>query len=130
MARDVLPRHIQEFLDTFIDSVEQLRVLLLLYSDPQKLWTVAEITAELRSAESSITKRLDDLYSRKVMVRLPELKGSHRFSPSTADIEVVVRDLAEQNQLRPYKVIDAIYSRPDKVLRDFADAFKFRGDKG
>lgn len=129
MARDDLPRDVLHFLDTCIDSVEQLSVLLLLHSDPERVWVASEITTELRSADTSIARRLDDLYARKVLVRVPELKECHKFSPSTPDVREVVQNLSEEYRLRPYRVIDAIYSRPTKALQAFADAFKFRGDK-
>lgn len=127
MAGEDLPESVLKFLDTYIDSVEQLRVLLLLHMSPDRVWTTVEITSELRSAETSIAKRLDDLYARKVIWPIPNSKDSHKFSPTNADVRKVVGELAVQNQIRPYRVVEAIYSRPNKALQAFADAFKLRG---
>ncbi len=129
MTREDLPKDVIDFINNYIDSIEQLSVLLLLYSKSEDVWTIVEIANELRSTVPSITKRLDDLYTRKVLVRMHEMKDSHKFNPSSPDVRAVVASLAKQNQIRPYRVIDLIYSRPTKALKQFADAFKLRGDK-
>lgn len=129
MARDDIPNEILNFLHECIDSVEQLRVLLLLSDNPVRVWTVTELTKELRSTETSIQKRLDDLYSRGVLARDSSLAGKHRFNPSSEDMRTLVKSLEQINQARPYRVIDAIFSRPSEALKAFADAFKFRGGK-
>lgn len=123
-----LPENILKFLNTYIDSIEQLRILLLLHSFPDRVWTTAEITAELRSTDTSVVKRLDDLYSRKVLSRVPDSMNRHQFNPISVDLKKVIGELAVQNQLRPYRVIEAIYSQPSKALQQFADAFKLKGD--
>jgi hypothetical protein len=129
VATEEVPEKVLRFLDSYIDSIEQLRVLLLLYSDPSRIWTTAQVTAELRSSDTSIVKRLEDLYARGVLERRPELGGAHRFTPCTEELVDAIDCVARENQVRPYRLIEAIYSRPNRALRDFADAFKFRGDK-
>ncbi|MEO5971027.1 MAG: MarR family transcriptional regulator [Bdellovibrionia bacterium] len=129
MVPEDLPKNILDFIKDRIDSVEQLSVLLLLYTKPEILWTTSEIAKELRSTVPSITKRLNDLYTRGVLVRMHETKDIHKFKPSSADIEELVASLATQNRIRPYKVVDSIYSQPTTILQQFADAFKLRGGK-
>lgn len=123
-----LSENLRQFIQGCLDSVEQLRVLLLLYSQPDRTWTTAEITAEMRSVESSIGKRLEGLYTRRVLNRATGT-GTHQFLPARPEITALVRELADENQLRPYRVIDAIYARPSQSIQDLADAFKLRGDK-
>jgi hypothetical protein len=125
---DDAPTNVQRFVADCIDSVEQLRVLLLLFSDRQRPWTVAEITRELRSVESSIEKRLNDLYGRKVLLRESD-PAKHRFVPFSPEIEATIAELAKLHEVRPYRVIEMIYSRPSEALRQFADAFKIKKDK-
>ncbi len=128
MVGEEIPARVVRFLETCIDSIEQLRVLLLLHSCPSREWTVTEMTAELRSSEASIAKRLDDLYQRKVLDRPVDPAARHRFNPITTELRDVIAELAHENEVRPYRLIDAIYSKPDKGLQEFADAFKIRGD--
>jgi hypothetical protein len=129
MPGDKLPEILRHFLESSIDSVEQLRVLLLLRSDLNRQWTIEEITAEMRSSTSSIQKRLDDLYARGVLVHLPESGERHSYRPANDQLRDVITLLAEVDLVRPYCVIDAIYSNPTKSLKAFSDAFRLRRDK-
>ena len=129
MVGNELPENILHFLDTRLDSVEQLQVLFLLHAEPERIWSTAEITAELRSSDTSITKRLDDLYASKVLVRMPELQGRHRFSPASPEILQIVHLLAELYRTKPSRVSEAIFSGPNKSLQAFANAFRRNGAK-
>jgi hypothetical protein len=127
MTVDGLPEDVIKFIADSIDSVEQLRVLLLLYNSPERAWTTAEISEELRSVESSISKRLEGLYDRHVLSLDPKAPTRHRFNPTSAHVGDIVRRLNDINRVRPYQVIDAIYAAPPRSLTALADAFKFRG---
>lgn len=129
MFHDDLPERVLLFLDKYIDSVELLRVLLLLYSTPDKVWTKNEITNELRSTDASISKRLDDLYNRGVLIS-PKNKDLHLFAPVSDELKKTIIELDKINKTRSFTIIDAIYSRSNiNKIRAFADAFVVRGDK-
>jgi hypothetical protein len=127
MSDHEIPEDVLRFLESCIDSVEQLQILLLLHSEPERSWTSAQISRELRSTDTSIEKRVEGLYVRDVLRRPPEKGDPIRFRPGTPELAKVIQRLSEQNQKRPYRVIDAIYSHPRKALKAFADAFKFKG---
>jgi hypothetical protein len=129
MKRDDLPKELRFFLETSINSIEQLQVLILLHAHPNRIWTTQEIATELRSVDSSIQKRLQDIYTRHILLEIPNKVNEHQFLPSSPVMHTLIDLLATENQLRPYQVIDAIYASPDKSILDFANAFKMRGDK-
>lgn len=124
MSANRIPESVERLILESIDSVELLRVLMLLFDQPERAWTVAEINRELRSSESSIAKRLSDLYSRRLLKR-PETE-SHCYVPYSEETAQAVRALAECHRLMPYRVIELIYSRPTDALRAFAAAFKIK----
>lgn len=127
MRRDDLPEDVRYFLQTSIDSIEQLQVLLLLQAQPDRIWTTSEITFELRSVDSSIQNRLDKLYKRNILARHGD--SEHKFLPTSTEMLNIIEKVVSENQLRPYQIIDAIYSSAEKSIQDFANAFKMRGDK-
>jgi hypothetical protein len=129
MSDDISER-ILNFLDSAIDSVELLEVLLLIYSNPDKAWSKNEITTILRSTEASITKRLNDLYQRGVLLANDDQHDLHTFKPANEEIKKTIIELEKLYKSKSYKVIDAIYSRTHtKKIRAFANAFILRGDK-
>jgi hypothetical protein len=130
VGQDELSEGIRIFLENCIDSVEQLEVLLLLHAEPEREWSLAEIIAELRSTENSIKQRLANLYSRKVLAPPEPGSTTHRFRVVAPETTPIIDELAEHYRIRPNRVIDAIYARPTKALRDLADAFRiWRGRK-
>lgn len=120
-----IPEDVRKFVMEYVDSFEMLRVLVLLYETPDRTWTTQEITMELRSAEGAIEKRLGDLYVRRILQRPPD-GDVHRYVACSAEMGEVITQLVECYHVRPYRIIDMIYSRPAEALRAFADAFRIR----
>lgn len=129
MAFEDIPSALVEFVHSSVDSVEQVLVLLALQSQPERRFTIAELTKELRSVESSIERRLRDLYAKNVLQ--PPAKGdsTHCYRPTSEKVAAVIDVLAKAYRERPSRVIELIYSRPPQAIQAFADAFKFRKDE-
>ena len=127
MQFDDLPKTLVDFVTASIDSVEQVHVLLSLHADPSRTWTVAELTRELRSADASIERRIEDLRARGVLAR-GEAPGTVSFRPASPGARDCIELLAKAYRERPTRLIELIYSKPPQALQAFADSFKFRKD--
>lgn len=127
---DDVPESVRQFVLSTIDSVELLRVLLLLFEAPSRRWSAADITRELRSSDSSIDKRLHDLYDRRVLSPEANRDAVHQYIPYSGESHAAVEKLVDFHRHRPYRLIDLIYSKPNEALRAFADAFKIKKDRG
>jgi hypothetical protein len=127
MAAEDLSEEIKRFISQNIDSVEQLRVLAVLANDRARRWTVSELTQELRSAPGSIEKRLNDLYSRNVLVADPGSRAQHIFKVDNEQLPLL-EDLLKIFELKPYRIIELIYTPPVNPLTEFANAFKIKKD--
>lgn len=128
MSFDDLPKDLVDFVFASIDSVEQVHVLLSLQANPAREWTVAELTRELRSAEASIERRVDDLRLRGVLAAA-EQPGVVSYKPASERAASCIDLLARAYRERPTRVIELIYSKPPHALKAFADSFKFRKDE-
>jgi hypothetical protein len=126
---DEVPEQVRKFIWEHIDSVELLCVLILLKNDSQRSWTVPDLTRELRSTERSVEKRLEALYSRKVLQPPPGNSNGHRYVPTSPELEATILLLAQVNAQRQYRVMELIFSKPAEALRAFADAFKLKRDE-
>lgn len=129
MGFEDLPSTLVDFVHGSVDSVEQVLVLLTMQAQPNRSWTVRELTKELRSVESSIERRLLDLYQKNVLH--PPAKGvsTHNFHPSSDKIASAILELAKIYREKPSRLIELIYSKPPQAIQAFADAFKFRKDE-
>ncbi len=97
---------------------------------PGEAWTVNKLSQELRSSQSSVQKRLQDLKNRNVLAPTAFAEdGSVHFSAFSPEMETLIRELAVLHQQRPHRVIALIYNKPPAAIQSFADAFKFKKEE-
>ena len=134
MADRGLSEEVKTFITEHISSVEQLEVLLLLHREQQQPWSAQEVSQELRIDPASATERLADLQGRGLLVESagepPATAPLYQYQPQKSNLDDTVNDLAKAYQEYRVTVISLIFSKPIDKIRTFADAFKFRKDKG
>lgn len=123
-------KEINQFVNEYFDSVEQLEVLLLLRDHQNKEWTAAAVSNELRSAPESVAKRLHDLHAKKFLILKTEQESLYRYQPQTERLTQLMDDLAQAYRVRRFSIINLIFSKPPDVIRNFAEAFKIKKDDG
>lgn len=129
MAEANFPEHVKEFILEFIDSVEQLEILLLLKSTPDKKWNCKTISDELRSTPDSVKGRLISLEKSKIIQKVGD---TYQYKPETQELRKAIDDLNDIYRYRKQKIFEFIFS-PMKKIKHFADAFivhQPRGKKG
>lgn len=126
MSDNDIPKSVRDFVFEYIDSVEQLEILLLLESNSQKTWSPPELSGLLRSNLNSIEKRLGHLASQGLIVRNED---SHfAFFTENEELRNTIHTLAEIYRVHRYKIMELIFS-PMKKSRDLAEAFRLSPHK-
>lgn len=100
-------------------------MLLILRANPERVWTVDEISAIMRSTPNSIRSRLQSLAAKKLSA--PVQDEGFRYAAS-GRLDAMVEVLAEEYGRRRFSVIELVFSRPD-AARQFADAFRLRDEE-
>jgi hypothetical protein len=118
-----VPKDVERFISTDIESVEQLEVLLLLRAAPDKEWTAQEVARALVSNVDSATGWLARMADRGL---LAELGGTYRYAPRTPDVAHTIDGLAESFAKYRVTVVGLIFSKPSERVRLFSDAFRIR----
>ena len=126
MSDAALPPRVQRFLETHIESIEKLEVLLLLRNQPSRAWSAASVAQELRIMEASATGRLEDLCARSLVACEGGTPPTYRFAPRLSEDSQAVTELASTYEQRRVSVISFIFSRPTDRLKSFADAFRLK----
>lgn len=130
MVPSDLPDDVKRLLREHIFSVEQLEILLLLRSNPQRAFDASAVHEQLRTSETSAAARLLDLAERGFLVQVSKApETSFRYAPSTSSLAATTDRLAQAYAERRYRVIELVFSKPIENLRVFAGAFRFRKDK-
>ena len=124
MSNEGLSEDIKQFIAECIGSVEQLEILLHLYSTAPRPWSAEAIAKDLYVAPESVTRRLEEFHQKEL---LEKREGElYAFRPKRENAERTVRDLSFAYKERRVAVINQIFSTPQDHLKSFSDAFKFK----
>lgn len=121
-----LSPNVRALIDEHISSVAQLEIILLLRHAPNESWTADDLGQQLRADPAWVTQVLKDLCARGFCEQSAESPTRIRFKPKTAEIEVVLNDLARDYLIHRVRITELIYSKPSEAIRAFTDAFDLR----
>jgi hypothetical protein len=130
LAQEEIPSNVRAFLNDHVESVVQVEVLLLLYAEPARAFSTADVVSALRIEPAWAEAQLSNLCTRGMLAANGD--GAYHWAPRTAEIDAAVAGLARAYADRRVTVIGLIYAKPapSDPLRSFADAFRIRKDKG
>jgi hypothetical protein len=117
------PEDVKEFIGKHIHSIAQLEVLLMLHDEPERTWTVEEITSRLYLQSEMVGHLLKDIANRGFAI---ETEGRYRYQPTNEVESELVHRLNRVYQERRVAVTTEIFSKPIDFVKAFADAFRLR----
>lgn len=122
MATQYVPDEIRDFILKHIASVAQIEALLLIWSNPEKRWSVPRVAARIYTNEAETAHALDGLCANGLLVRAEDAFG---LSTSEENTEMIGR-LKEAYARHLIPVTDVIHGK-SRGPRP-ADARGFRRD--
>lgn len=117
-----------DFIRTYIESLEELEILLLLFQGRDRGWTVEAVYDGIRSNPASIRQRLKRLVEKGIVeMRNP---GEEQFSYKlgSPELNAAVEGLAAAYKERRVTVVESIFAKSPSPIQGFADAFRIRKD--
>ncbi|HTV63098.1 MAG TPA: hypothetical protein VMH30_11075 [Verrucomicrobiae bacterium] len=115
---------LEEFIRTQLESVDDLRALLLLYAAPRQEWDVMSVAGKLYLPPERAAAVLGRLAAKRFLVAEGE-PLRYRFQAQAREAEQLIGELSELDRERPVTLINMVYGRPGAV-RAFAEAFKIK----
>ena len=134
MAADDLPEDVQRLLRDYIESYEQLELLLLLRTELDP-WTVEALSARLRIPASLVLLALDGLQRIGFVAARPlGAEKQYAYIAQNSGGEATLERLVQAYREHPIPILkqmsaNAIEGVRTAALRAFADAFILRKDK-
>jgi hypothetical protein len=126
-----IPEPVRRFVDECIESVGLLEVLLLLHSDPARVWTPTEVSREVRSERIWAEAQLEFLRIHGLLeVERGADEAAYRYGPSRPELDGVVGQLRKAFETRRVAMVKLIFKQPqNEHLRAFSEAFRFRRER-
>lgn len=120
MSNTDLPDAVVELIDRYVGGIDDLELLLLLRRTGST-WTSAEAGRALATSPAPLERTLQALVAAGLVVA----EGSgYRYQPATEAAREAADGLAHAYAERPVRVIGRIFSKGDRHLQDFSDAFR------
>jgi hypothetical protein len=121
---ELTEEHVRLILD-YASTVPHLEVLLLLWENAPNAWTTEQIAKRIYTSTDAVIALLRDL--RRNGLVLEDATGAARLTEDEALLQVASQiALAYRDNVS--RVAGLIHSGPPKALRDFARAFRIKGD--
>ena len=126
MAEDGDLNEARSFISEYIDSAEQLEVLLLLHADRGRDFTAAEVSQRVYTVPAAALLRLDALGSAGLLTSDRAADPRYRYAPNTPGLAGRVDALARAYRADRVAVVRLIYAKPKDPVRSLADAFRLK----
>jgi predicted transcriptional regulator len=117
---------LRDFIKQYITSLEKLEILLLLYQEANRSWSVEEVFKVTQTNLVSVADRLKSLAASGLLIAEGNTASVFRFQPMSAELAQRVSELQEAYAFSKYKVVEAIFSTPHGQAQKFADSFKLK----
>lgn len=103
---------LKQFIFACIETVDQLRILLLLQASPERAWSPTSVSSTLYLQPDVARNDLDLLRQKGFFVLSDSAKSQYRYQPISATVDQMVRAIVELDRTRPVTLIRLIYARP------------------
>lgn len=126
MASRAIPSEVEQFLLAAIETVPHLEALLLIFQDPQAVWTVDELAARIYVDNPQAAAVLEDLTRRKLIARVEQSPPRYQFLTASPAETELLHKVAQAYRTQLVQVARFIHSKPSASVRDFARAFRLK----
>jgi hypothetical protein len=126
LDRPLLPEA-DEFIAQHIDTIHQLDVLVLMRHASDRAWSIDEIAEALGKSSSTVRSSVAGLLASGIVAYSPdESSGEWKYQPRSVALHAGVESVIEAYESDAVGVVKAVFNKPSRALRSFADAFVFR----
>jgi hypothetical protein len=109
--------------------VPQLEALLLLWENPQRLWSEEEVAARIYVGRPVAAAILQALQRHQLVVAEPAQSPQYRYNPQWEPTGEVMADVAASYRRHLVHLATFIHSRASTAVREFARAFDLKKER-
>lgn len=107
-----IPAEVLAFIDSAIESVDQLEILLLLRRHPSRTWTAQSVSDEMRGAPLAARMRLKQLEIAGLVETTAGDPPTYRYRPADGQVDLLVGRLDEAFRAYRPRVIERVFKKP------------------
>jgi hypothetical protein len=124
-----IPGRVLQFLAERIDTVPQLEALLLLWENPQRLWSEEELAARIYVGRPVAATILQALQRQQLVTCESGPAQRYGYNPQWDPSGEVMPEVAAAYRRHLVQLATFIHSRASTAVREFARAFDLKKDR-
>lgn len=121
-----LPDVVTRDVDAYIDNLDALEVVMLLYREQSRAWTADQVASRLRISARVARRELERMSTRGIAI----LGDAFRFDGSDPERAAAVARIGAIYSTRRIELINYVASQTLKRIQSIADAFRIKKDEG
>jgi hypothetical protein len=125
---DLPPQVVVEFATAHLRNLEDLRVLLTCLEARDRWWDAAGMARELGIGASAARRSLDHLARGNLLDIRITGDVRFQFNPGTPALDSAAVACAAAYRANPIAIVQLVADSARRSVRDFADAFRIRGN--
>ena len=129
MTSPEIPTRVLQFLAERIDTVPQLEALLLLWENPQRLWSEEDLAGRIYVGRQAAATILQALQRQQLATAEPAPVARYRYNPQWDPSGEVMPEVAAAYRRHLVPLATFIHSRASTAVREFARAFDLKKDR-
>ena len=129
MNQSGIPDGVKRFILLFIPSVPYLEALLILRTQPERVWDAADIAPKLYLNHATAQSLLDELHKNGVLMVDELAPGKFRYQPKTPEMARMIEELADVYHHNLIEITHLIHAKLSKKAHKFANAFIWGSEK-
>ena len=119
-----LPDVVTRDVDLYIDNLDSLEVVMLLYREQARGWTADQVASHLKISARVARRELERMSTRGIAI----LGDAFRFDGSDPERAAAVARVAAVYGTRRIELINYVASQTLKRIQSIADAFRIKKD--
>jgi hypothetical protein len=123
---DVVARDV----DLYVDSLDSLEVVMLVFREPDRSWSPEQVAQRLRISTRVARRELERMRSRSIARAAGEDASRTQFDSSDPDRVAAIARISATYGTRRIELINYVASQTLKRIQSIADAFRLKKDDG
>jgi hypothetical protein len=125
---DPIPEALKAFIFASFETVDQLRILLLLQANPARTWSALLVSSKLHLQPDVAQTNLQILCQKGFLALSNGASPQYGYQPANAELEQMARAMSELDRTRPVTLIRLIYARPKEMSQTAGNSTELRRD--
>lgn len=123
-----IPSRVVAFVSAHIGTLDRLELLLLLMRSPDRWWDASAVSRHLGYHQDAARRALDHLAAHNLLAIRVTGDVRYQYQPGESGLADAAAMFADAFRINPVAVLQLVATPGGRGIRDFADAFRIRGD--